>query len=197
MGPSENVATNRDNIDYFELVVELQELLDETLLHGLEYVSIAILFKVLDAKSPVLEVSLGEQVLILQEEVVHSALDLVITDVSEGLRESNRLDHVNVADDVFRLRHFLVSQEIPLEENEERSVRVLREQALIGPVQAPHYGEVPVDNEEGDLEVIVLVCFLLVPLQKIHLKLLPEGLVVLCHLDRLLLKAEVVGVLTQ
>lgn len=124
LGPSENVATDRDNVDDFELVVELQELLHETLLHGLENISVAILFKVIDAESPVLEVSLGEQVLVLQKEVVHPALHLVITDVSEGLRESNRLNHVDVADDVFRLSHFLVSQEIPLEKNEERSLRV-------------------------------------------------------------------------
>ena len=196
-GPSENVATDRDNVDDFELVVELQELLHETLLHCLENVSLAILFKVVDAESPVLEVSLGEQVLVLQKEVVHSALNLVITDKSEGLRESYRLDHIDVADDVFRLSHFLVSQEIPLEKNEERSLRVGRELALVRPVQGSHNGEVPVDNEEGDLEVVVLVCLLLVPLQKVHLELLPEGLILLCLLDHRLLKAQVVGVLTQ
>jgi hypothetical protein len=197
LGPSENVATDRDNVDDFELVVELQELLHETLLHGLENVSVTILFKVIDAESPVLEVSLGEQVLVLQKEVVHSALHLVITDVSEGLRESNWLYHVNVADDVFRLSHFLVSQEIPLEKNEERSLSVGRELALVRPVQGSHNGEVPVDYEEGDLEVVVLVSLFLVPLQEVHFELLPEGLVLFCLLDHRLLKTQVVGVLTQ
>jgi len=57
--PPENVAADRDNVNDFELVVELQELLNEALLYGLENVSVAILFKVIDAESPVLEVSLG------------------------------------------------------------------------------------------------------------------------------------------
>ena len=87
--PPENIATDRDNVDDFELVVELQKLLHETLLHSLENVSVAILFKVVDAECPVLKVSLGQQVLVLQKEVVHSALNLVITDVSEGLREGD------------------------------------------------------------------------------------------------------------
>jgi hypothetical protein len=197
LGPSENVATDRDNIYDFELVVELQELLHETLLHCLENVSVAILFKVIDAESPMLEVSLGKQVLVLQKEVVHSALNLVITDESEGLREGYRLDHIDVADDVFRLSHFLVSQEIPLEKNEERSLRVGRELALVRPVQGSHNREVPVDNEEGDLKVVVLVSLFLVPLQEVHLELLPEGLVLLCLLDHRLLKTQVVGVLTK
>ena len=143
-GASENVATDRDNVDDFELIVELQKLLHETLLQGLEYVSVAILFKVIDADRPVFEVSLSEQVLVLQKEVVHSAFDMVITDVSKGLRESSRLDHVNVAGDVFRLSHFLESQEIPLKKDEDRCLRVGRELALIGPVQASDNGEVPV-----------------------------------------------------
>ena len=83
MGPSENFATDWENVDEFELVVELQEIL-----HGLGKVSVVILFKVFDDESPVLKVSLGEQVLDLQKKKVHSALHLVITDASEGLRES-------------------------------------------------------------------------------------------------------------
>ena len=76
--------------------------------------------------------------------MVHSALNLVITDVSEGLREGDRLDHVDVADDVFRLSKSLESQVIPLEKNEHRSLRVGTELALIGALQASHNGEVPV-----------------------------------------------------
>lgn len=68
---------------------------------------------------------------------------------------------------------------------------------MIRPVQGSHNGKVPVDNEEGDLEVIVLVCLLLIPLQEVHLELLPEGLILLCLLDHRLLKTQVVGVLTQ
>jgi hypothetical protein len=142
----------------------LEELLHEALLHSLEYVSVTILFKVVDAESPVLEVSLGEQVLVLQKEMVHSALNLVITDVSEGLRKGDRLNHINVAHDVLRFSEFLEPKEIPLEKNEDRSLRVGRELALIGPVQASHNGEVPVYDVKGDLEVIVRVCLLLKPL---------------------------------
>ena len=196
-GPSENVTADRDNVDDFELVVELQELIHEALLHGLENISVAILFKVVNAQCPVFKVSLGEQILVLQKEMVHSALNLVITDVSEGLREGDRLNHVDVADDVLRLSKFLEPQEIPLEKNEDRSLGVGREQALIRPVQASHNGEVPIYDVKGYLKVIVRVCLLLEPLQKVHLELLPEGLILLCLLGHRLLKAKVVRVLTQ
>ena len=196
-GPSENVAADRDNVDDFELIVELQELLHETLLHSLENISVAILFKVVNAQCPVFKVSLGEQILVLQKEMVHSALNLVIADVSEGLREGDRLNHIDVADDVLRLSKFLEPQEIPLEKNEDRCLSGGRELALIGPVQASHNGEVAVYDVKGDLEVIVRVCLLLEPLQEVHLELLPEGLVLLSLLGHRLLKAKVVRVLTQ
>ncbi len=85
---------------------------------------IAIKFKVVDAAGPLAEFSLSEKVLVLQEKCVHSSLDMIIANVSQGFGLNNCVNYLDVVGDILDGIEILMSKETPLQKNKERRLKV-------------------------------------------------------------------------